>query len=131
MSLSTPVVGDLVKYEVEPRYTRQAQAVTLLTAPTVAAPQSVLGRIVTATGAEVAVASEANARGVVIESSLVTANGLTMPVLVRGPALVNRSLLKFTTSSAGSLNQANTIAALLANGIRVVTEPAVTTEQTS
>lgn len=125
---STPSVGELVKFEVDPRYTRDSLTFTFVTDP--ATPTNVLGRIVTATGAEVAAAGVANARGVVIETGLVE-DGAGVNVLVRGPALVNKGLLKFTDSAGGVMVQATVIAALLANGIRVVDEPTVFTEQTS
>lgn len=81
---------------------------------------------------------EANATGLLyFDKPLEVANGAThadkIPALVRGPALVNKDKVRATDSSGAAINVTTVMTALaaLSPAIREVTEPTVTSTQTT
>ena len=113
-----PTMGDLLKYELNPKFTRET--VTLL-AGTSYPVGAVLGRITasgkmklsTATGTDGA----QNAAAVLLYDVDATAADVTGIVVLRGPAIVSRAALVFDTSVDDTAKTAAKHAQLIALGI--------------
>jgi hypothetical protein len=136
---------DLVKWEVDLAYCREAYKIKNATGAGTVALEDVIGMAVKVNGSPAyaelfLVANVANANGVVIsgpplEALASTAVSVgTYVVLVRGPAMVNKSKLKLTdlAASPGTMTLANLISALATNSrIQCFKEPPISAEQTT
>ncbi|MBK5946048.1 head decoration protein [Rhodobacter veldkampii DSM 11550] len=114
----TPTMGDVLKYELNPNFTRET--VTLL-AGTNYPVGAVLGRITasgkmklsTATGTDGA----QNAAAVLVYATDATAADQSVVVIVRGPAIVSKAALVFDASVDDAAKTAAKHAQLTALGI--------------
>lgn len=125
---SVSKVGDLVKMELDRRYTRRNKAFTAVGSSL--GNFSPLGALVDAAGNEVAAASQANAKGVVVTDDLI-ADGDKVNFIERGPAIINKGALRTADTAGASYTMATVVSTLEALGIRVVDEIAVTETQTT
>lgn len=91
-----PTMGDLLKYEVNPNYTRETATLLAGTAYPVGA---VLGRITASGKYKLATSGGADgaqtAAGVLLYAADATGADATGIILARGPAIVSRAVLSF------------------------------------
>lgn len=113
-----PTMGDMLKYELNPNFTRET--VTLL-AGTNYLVGAVLGRVTTSGKMKLSAANGTdgaqNAAAVLVYATDATAADATGIVVVRGPAIVSKAALVFDSSVDDATKTAGKHAQLTALGI--------------
>lgn len=113
-----PTMGDLLKYEVNPNYTRETATLLAGTAYPVGA---VLGRITASGKYKLATSGGADgaqtAAGVLLYAVDATGADATGIILARGPAIVSRAVLSFDATVDDAAKIATKLGQLVSLGI--------------
>ena len=113
-----PTMGDLLKYEVNPNYTRETATLLAGTAYPVGA---VLGRITASGKYKLATSGGADgaqtAAGVLLYAADATGADATGIILARGPAIVSRAVLSFDATVDDAAKIATKLGQLVSLGI--------------
>lgn len=121
-------IGDLVLYECDERYTRDARTITNPEANVNTFP---CGYPLDA-GVPILDAAEAGVDGLLLVNNdwdATASESKSQAVLSRGPAIINKSEIVVTDYNGGTMDIVAIVAALTAIGIKVVDVPAETEAQ--
>lgn len=140
MSVKTkgPIVGDLVKWEVDPLYCREEVTITT-PSETAIDVEEALGLPVKSDGSggyvPVAASDIANAAGLILETGplVIEADGEAPKkrILLRAPAILNENFLPVTDYAGDAISAANFKAALAGKQFAFISEPSQTSVQTT
>jgi hypothetical protein len=131
-------IQDLIKYEVDQRFTRDAQTIKNLNAAAIGANTLAVGTPLSLSAGQYGIlqtGDEANVKALFLgtDSSIIhealAANAITAgkyQILVRGPAIINRSIIPTTDGDGGTIDVDAVCTALAALNIVTMKEPVST-----
>ena len=130
------LISDLVKWEVFPLYTRDSATIKNLNAAAITAGSLQPGTPLSLSAGQYGIlqsGNEANVKSLFLGNDsdwiheALAANAITVgkyQILVRGPAIINKSMIPTTDGDGGAIDVAAICTALLALGITTEVEPA-------